>query len=249
MTATLFSPPGLRALKRLSAGHALLSFDLDGTLAPLVMRPSDAVVSPITATRLQALAKRWPVAVITGRAVADARLRLGFEPRFLVGNHGAERAGSTTTPARHRALASCREQAGQHAHAFAAHGIDVEDKGVSLAWHYRRSPDGAAARCWLDGLVAAHGPGIVATHGHSVLNITPFDAPNKGDALAQLMRECGAPSALIVGDDVNDEPAFARAGAGSVSVRIAPVGTPSGAQFRLGAQSQINALLSHLLSL
>ena len=52
-----------------------------------------------------------------------------------------------------------------------------------------------------------------------------------------------------MGDDVNDEPAFARAGAGSVSVRIAPVGTPSGAQFRLGAQSQINALLSHLLSL
>ena len=108
MTAALFSPPGLRALRRLTAGRALLSFDLDGTLAPLVMRPSDAAVSPITAARLQALAQRWTVAVITGRAVADARLRLGFEPHFLVGNHGAERAGRTATPAPHRALASCR---------------------------------------------------------------------------------------------------------------------------------------------
>ena len=249
MTATLFSPPGLRALRRLGTGHALLSFDLDGTLAPLVTRPSDAVVSVITAARLQALARRWPVAVITGRAVADARLRLGFEPRFLVGNHGAERAGSTATPAPHPALASCREQARRQAPAFAARGVDVEDKGASLAWHYRRSPDGAAAQCWLDGLIAPHGPGITATHGHRVLNITPNGAPNKGDALAELMHECGAPCALFVGDDVNDEPAFARAGAGGVSVRIAPVGTPSCAHFRLGAQSQVNALLSHLLSL
>ena len=249
MTATLFSPLGLRALRRLGGGHALLSFDLDGTLAPLVARPSDAAVSPDTASRLQALARRWPVAVITGRSVADARLRLGFKPHFLVGNHGAERESSAAVLAPHPALAPCRAQARLLGRAFHERGVDVEDKGASLAWHYRRSPDGAAVRCWLDGLIAAHGPGIVATHGHCVLNITPSDAPNKGDALVQLMHECGAPSALIVGDDVNDEPAFARAGAGCVSVRIAPAGTPSFAQFRLGAQSQINALLSHLLSL
>ena len=249
MTASLFSPQGLRALRRLSHRHALLAFDLDGTLAPLVMRPSDAAVSRITAARLQALARRWPVAVITGRAVADARLRLGFEPRFLVGNHGAERAGSTSFPAPHHALAGCREQARQWAQVFDERGVDVEDKGASLAWHYRRSADVASVRRWLASLIAAHGPGIAAAHGHSVLNITPSNAPNKGDALVQLMHECGAPNALIVGDDVNDEPAFARAGAGCVSVRIAPVDTSSCARFRLGAQSQVNALLSQLLSL
>ena len=249
MTASLFSPRGLRALRRLNSGHALLAFDLDGTLAPLVMRPADAAVSRITASRLQALARRWPVAVITGRAVADARLRLGFEPRFLVGNHGAERVGNTASPAPHHALAGCREQARQWALAFDERGVDVEDKGASLAWHYRRSADAASVRRWLDSLIAAHGPGIAASHGHSVLNITPSNAPNKGDALVQLMHECGAVHALIVGDDVNDEPAFARAGAGCVSVRIGPLGTPSCARFRLGAQSQVNTLLSQLLRL
>jgi trehalose 6-phosphate phosphatase len=249
MTAALFSPRGREALRRLGTGPALLSFDLDGTLAPLVRRPGDAMVSRITASRLQALALRWPVAVITGRAVVDARRRLGFEPHFLVGNHGAERAGGATYPAPHYALAPCREQARRWADAFDQRGVDVEDKGASLAWHYRRSSDVATVRPWLDSLLAELGLGINATHGHSVLNITPSDAPNKGDALVQLMHECGAPNALIVGDDVNDEPAFARAGARCVSVRIAPVGIPSCAHFRLGAQSQVNALLSYLLSL
>jgi trehalose 6-phosphate phosphatase len=30
------------------------------------------------------------VAIITGRAIADARTMLGFMPRYLIGNHGAE---------------------------------------------------------------------------------------------------------------------------------------------------------------
>lgn len=248
-------------MQRLAAGHAVLAFDLDGTLAPITGHPQDARVAPATAARLHVLSQRWPVAVITGRSVADASTRLGFTPRYLYGNHGAEYAGALgglggrwlpESRRLQRQLEPCRQLWQSQADQLHAQRIGLEDKGLSLALHYRHATDPQRARRWLDHMLAplaTAGTGLHAAHGHLVLNITPAGAPDKGDALLAAMRHCGARRALVVGDDVNDECAFAKAPSGSVSVRIGTPQTPTLAQFRLSLQAQIDVLLGVLLGL
>ena len=245
----LFSRRGSSALARLAAGRSLLVFDLDGTLAPLVARPDDARVPALTASRLRALVRLWPVAIITGRALEDARGRLGFEPHYLYGNHGAERSGDAASTGLAARLDPLRRLLRERSDDLTACEIEVEDKGLSLALHYRRAIHPAAARQWLENFASMLPAGVVAGPGHCVMNLTLAQAANKGDALLQVLRDADAASALVVGDDANDEPAFANAPQGSVSVRIGAQHTPTVAAFRLAAQSQVNVLLSMLLAL
>ena len=74
----LFSREGRGALRDFIDCSTLFAFDLDGTLAPLVVDPTrikipDEIVEPLI--RLNRMA---PVALITGRARADADPHLGF---------------------------------------------------------------------------------------------------------------------------------------------------------------------------
>lgn len=245
----LFSPAGRCGLAALAAGRSLLAFDLDGTLAPLVARPADARVASDTAARLRRLAARWPVAVLTGREIADAAHRLGFQPHYLYGNHGAQRPGESTLGRLHEGLDECRARLAAEFDTLRGRGIDVEDKSLSLALHYRAAADLQAARAWLDAFVATLEPALAATHGHCVLNLAPLGAADKGDALLDILHDCGAAASLVIGDDTNDEPAFARAPPPSVSVRIAPAGTPTCARFSLPHQGHVDALLDLLLTL
>jgi hypothetical protein len=86
----LFGPDGEAALAAALRQRPLLAFDFDGTLTPIVARAEDARLSAAVSARLKALATQLPLAIVTGRAVADVRDRLGFEPQFLMGSHGAE---------------------------------------------------------------------------------------------------------------------------------------------------------------
>ena len=160
----LFTPDGEAALAAALRQRPLLAFDFDGTLAPIVARPEDARLSQAVSARLKALAARLPTAIVTGRAVDDVRTRLGFEPRYIVGNHGAEDpdlesaagdAGAAQALQRDRMRSRLRSQLQarlrpRQAELDAA-GVRVEDKGASFALHYRLSrqrdlPDGVRQR-------------------------------------------------------------------------------------------------------
>ena len=84
------STSGLARIREFVGGRSLLAFDIDGTLAPIVARPWDAHIPDELQVRLAALTATRTVAIITGRAIADAKPMLGFSPRYLIGNHGAE---------------------------------------------------------------------------------------------------------------------------------------------------------------
>ena len=122
----------LHRVCRLVTVPSVLAFDLDGTLAPLVPRPADASVTVDTAARLKALSHVWPLGVITGRGVDDARQRLGFTPRYLFGNHGAERADTAASTVLHARLNACREHLRRYRPAMQTRWIVLEDKGLSL---------------------------------------------------------------------------------------------------------------------
>ena len=137
----LFSPGGLRVLAAFVRDDPLLAFDFDGTLAPIVSHPDRARVSEPVARELERLSLVLPVAVISGRRVADVLPRLGFVPRFVVGNHGAEDPGDLPSEHWPRRLDALRERLARAERALSGAGVWVEDKGHSIALHYRQAPD------------------------------------------------------------------------------------------------------------
>jgi len=82
--------------------------------------------------------------------------------------------------------------------------------------------------------------------GKRVLNVLPHDFPTKGDAVRALIARLGCDAALVLGDDVTDEDAFA---VGAPLVFGVHVGKgPSLAPWRLGAQKDVDELLRVLIA-
>ena len=243
----LFTPEGGRAIAALAAAEPLLAFDFDGTLAPIVARPDDARVPPPLAEQLARLAALRPVAVVTGRSIADATPRLGFAPRWVVGSHGAEGPeGVLAIDADDlAALTVLRERLLGDA-ALRAAGVEVEDKGHSLALHYRRAPEHATAVAAIDGALYPLDAALKTFGGKCVVNVVAAGAPDKGDAVAALAARCGARAAFFIGDDVNDESVYECARPPWLTVRVG-CDADSLAMYCVAGQGEVAVVVERLL--
>jgi len=245
----LFTPDGEAALAAVLRLRPLVALDFDGTLAPIVARPEDARISQAVGQRLRQLALRLPVAIVTGRTVADVRERLGFEPQFVIGNHGAEDSGNPAGTARRiAALAPLRAALQAHADELAAAGVMLEDKGLSIALHYRLSRERARAQVLIETLLAPLRPALRIFGGKMVVNAMAPDAPDKGAAMLSLVARCGAAAALFAGDDVNDESVFIAAPAHWLTLRIGRDDPGSRARFGIDSQQEVALLLERMLA-
>ena len=245
----LFTPRGETALQAVMRLEPLLAFDFDGTLAPIVARPDAASVPAEVSRWLAELARLHPVAVITGRSVADVRARLGFEPHFVVGNHGAEDASSHLPDAATLALDALRGRIVAAAAALVDAGVTVEDKRYSLAFHYRLAADAALARAAIATLLGDLAPALASFGGKCVVNVVASGLPDKGEALATLVRRCDAGAAFFAGDDVNDEAVFRRALPPSLTIRIGRDDPASQAMFFLDDISELVLVLRRMHAL
>ncbi|HEX5687914.1 MAG TPA: trehalose-phosphatase [Ideonella sp.] len=241
----LFTPEGEAALLVTMQRRPLLAFDFDGTLAPIVARPGDARVPAPVAHRLQRLAGRLPVAVVSGRRVHDVRPRLLFTPWRIVGNHGAEDEAEPDAPVVD--LTPARAQLEASAAALRAAGVVVEDKGLSLALHYRLASDRDAAQRAIADVVNALPPSLAVFGGKMVVNIVAAQARDKADAVAALVAASGADAAVFVGDDVNDEPVFARPEPSWFTVRVGQDDPSSQARYFLDGPADLPRLLDRML--
>jgi trehalose-phosphatase len=180
-------------------GRSALVLDVDGTLAPIAPRPELAVVPEETRSDLARLAGRYLlVACVSGRAGEDARRLVGLEGIEVVGNHGLE-----LDPRAH-------ELAVEIARFREAIGLPVEDKTLSLTYHYREAEDEAAARAELEQVAArAEAEGLDARWGRKVLEIRPPVDADKGTAVRALLERSGARLGLYAGDDTTDLDGFA----------------------------------------
>ena len=249
----LFTPDGESALTAVLRLQPLMAFDFDGTLAPIVARPDDAHIAVAVAARMKALSARLPVAIVTGRAVADVRQRLGFEPQFIVGNHGAEQdtaapTGGVMAGILASSLDGFRATLRAHADALQAVGVVVEDKGLSIALHYRLSRDRAQAQRLITDLLTPEPAGLRMFAGKMVVNAVAADAPDKAQAVHALVARLGAAAAFFAGDDVNDEPVFVSAPAQWLTLRIGREDPASRARFCLEGPQEMAMLLERVLS-
>lgn len=243
----LFSPAGAAALRALMQRRPLVGFDFDGTLAPIVTRPADARVSAALSRRLFRLSA-LPLAVVSGRAVRDVEEHLPFRPRWIVGNHGAEHPLMPPDPRHERALDPLRAALAAHAREIAEAGILVEDKRLSIALHYRCAPVLDKALATMEPLLQQVRESTRIVGGKRVVNITAVNAPDKGEALAALVRSCGATCAFYIGDDLNDESVFRRAPPEWLTVRVGRDDPHSAATWYVDSEADVAMVLESMLS-
>src|SRR5438132_9421855 len=86
LPSALDERPRLRT--RLTGRKLAVFLDYDGTLTPIVRRPDEAVLPSATRDALARAAERSPVAILSGRDLADVRAMVGVEGITYAGSHG-----------------------------------------------------------------------------------------------------------------------------------------------------------------
>lgn len=190
-----------------------LATDVDGTISPIVDHPDAAQVTPRSRALLDALRSRLAlVAVISGRAAADVRDRVGVPGLVYVGNHGLEwwADGRIEIAPGAAAFRPALEAALDAIRAEQVPGIVVEDKGATVSVHYRQTADPAAVSARLapvlQDIVSGHG--LRLFQGRMVFEIRPPVDVNKGSAFYDLIIRYRLDAALYLGDDATDADAL-----------------------------------------
>jgi len=192
-------------------GRAAILLDVDGTLAPIVAGPENALIPDETRAELARLAARYAlVACVSGRPGAEVERMLGVPGVAIVGEHGLElEPGAAAWAERIRRF---------------ARGVDwpSEAKPLSASFHFRRADDEAAARAYLTRVAEdAAAAGLVPRWGRMVLEVRPPVDAHKGTAVRTLVARAGVRRALYAGDDRTDVDAFDGLDGLELGVRVA----------------------------
>ena len=216
--------------------------DLDGTLIEIAQRPDEVTRS----ARLDALLARLPavmnnaVAIVSGRTVADLDRLLAPHRLPVAGIHGLERRRADGKVIRAPVALDWMQDARDAMEGFAAAhpGLLLENKGASLALHYRSRPELEVAVqqfvADLDIPAAAE-----RLQGRKVMEVKPRRM-NKGAAIRAYMSEppFAGRTPVFAGDDVTDESGFIAVNElGGVSVKVGDGATA--ANWRLAGVSDV----------
>jgi trehalose-phosphatase len=231
--------------------------DFDGTLSPIVPDPDSAQLVDGAAEALARLAERCPVAILSGRDLADIRDRVGVANLWYAGSHGFESIapdGSYRQNDDAAAAVPVLEAAAKELRETLAHikGTRVEHKRFAVAVHYR---DVAADDI---GEVAAstHRVGrrehLRVTNGRKVVELRPDLDWNKGTTLSwireQITRAAGPATSvrppekvlpIYIGDDLTDEDGF-------LVRHTADGDRPSAARFTLENPERVREFLDRI---
>lgn len=226
-----------------------LFLDFDGTLVDIVERPDavlvDRSLSPVL-TRLQQRLE-GALAIISGRPIAFLDDKFAPAQFDTAGLHGLEyRIGDDVflcQPEDHPRLRAIvpglRDVVAPKA------GILIEDKGCSVAIHWRLAPqERDFALATAAAAVEALGPEYRVQHGKAVAEILPA-AAGKGKVIEAFLREepYRGRTPIFVGDDLTDEKGFETVNThGGLSVRIG--GGETIAHHRLGSPADLRRYLS-----
>lgn len=235
--------------------------DYDGTLTPIVQRPEMAVLSDRGRGVVNAMSKKMPVAVVSGRDRPDVEKLVGLDDVIYVGSHGfdivvpsGERVenpiGGDFAPLLDEVERRLAAGLGPIA------GAQVERKKFSIAAHYRNVADAdyARFRAVLDTIEADYDD-IKEKTGKKVFELQPKLDWDKGKAVRWLLEalELDRPDLvpMFFGDDVTDEDAFAALQGLGLSVIVSDrddegTGRRTAATFRVYDTDELLTLLERL---
>ena len=197
-------------------GELAVLLDIDGTLLDLAPTPREVWVPPGLAETLKGLLERTSgaLALVSGRSLNDIDLIFAPEQFPAVGGHGAEMRLSTDSEAVATHAPPMDKELKRRLAAIAklSPGILLEDKGYSLALHYRLAPHAEKAIYEAVSLIRADLPNapIEVLPGKSVCEIK-HSGFNKASGVRELMlhEPFKGRRPIFIGDDVTDETVFA----------------------------------------
>ena len=233
----------------------LLGLDFDGTLAPIVSDPDDALIDG-RAKRLVGDLSTHPavtVAIISGRSLDDLRPRVGIDGPLYAGNHGLELAdvhsrrthpvADARQPTIERLTRELRERLSEVPGAF------VEYKDLTATIHFREASNVGRVTSTVESVVSASDADVEVTEGRAVREIRPELEWGK-DAAMQLFRSLAPEGhrSMYIGDDLTDEEAFEVVEDDGIGVRVgAETGPGTAANYQVPNQQQVPELLDWLV--
>src|SRR5215468_1572286 len=190
--------------------------DIDGTLLDLMPTPREVWVPPGLSKTLNGLLEKTSgaLALVSGRSLNDIDLIFAPDQFPAVGGHGAEMRieGDSGAVASHAPPLDKELKRRLAAIAKLSPGILLEDKGYSLALHYRLAPHAEKAIYAAVSLIRADLPDapIEVLPGKQVCEIK-HSGFTKASGVRELMTHppFKGRKPFFIGDDVTDESVFA----------------------------------------
>lgn len=237
----------------------LFCLDYDGTLTPIVDKPSLAKLSKAQKEILRKLARSRGViiAIISGRRLADVKHLVGLANIYYAGNHGLEIIGPELKkihPKARQAIPALQKILNKLQRELTGiKGVLWEDKKFSLSLHYRL----AKPRDWprlkeaLKQTVKPFLNKVCITHGKMVLEVRPKVKWDKGLAVLWLLKKLSRGrqiTPIYIGDDQTDEDAFRALKSKGITVKVGRTAKTL-AQYRVKDVSEVYKFIQSMLQL
>jgi trehalose 6-phosphate phosphatase len=243
---------------RIGTKRPALFVDYDGTLTPIVQRPEWAVLARSMRDVLRDLTQCCPVAVISGRDLANARELVGLDDVVYAGSHGFDIEGPAGIHMQHDGakasipdLDAAEKSLGSALGRVA--GALLERKRFTLAVHFRNVAESEVATvAQAVDTVARHHERLEVTHGKKVFELRPRVDWDKGKAVSWLFDALGLDAsthvAVYIGDDITDEDAFRALRRRGIGIAVGDLSLPTHATYRLEDADQVERFLRRLAS-
>ena len=242
-------------LDKIRNKNLLLLLDYDGTLTPIVLRPELAVLSDDMRDVLKRIAKKYPLAIISGRSLDDVRDMVNVDGIYYAGNHGFEISNDVklVNPDAEKikpVIAEiCEQMQSKIGH---IQGSIVENKGITASVHYRMvlENDFLELEKIFKGVIASYVEKgkIRITKGKKVFEIRPNVEWDKGKAVKwviAVLEKKGTP--VYIGDDRTDEDAFIALKNRGITVLVSEKIKKSNAKYYLRNVDEVKIFLEGLL--
>lgn len=245
--------------RRIEGRRPAVLLDYDGTLTPIVADYTKAFLSDAMRASVDALSRRCPVAVISGRDLRRLQELVALPQVVYVGSHGFEIAGPDGL---HETFAEAErflpdlDAAEEKLRDDLADvpGHAVERKRFAIAVHYRQVSEDNVGRVEqaVDAAVRAQ-PRLRKGRGKKVFQVRPRTDWDKGRAVTWLLGRLGldGPGTLpvYIGDDLTDEDAFRALADRGLGLVVRDGERPTAADYALADPEDVRRFIDLLTEL
>jgi trehalose 6-phosphate phosphatase len=221
-------PDAAQELGRITARRPAVFFDFDGTLSDIVDDPDAARPVAGAVDALRELAEQCPVAVLSGRDLADVTRRLGVPGIWYAGSHGFELTAPDGTHHENQDAAAAipvlEQAAGELRDRLRpVPGVVVEHKRFGVAVHYRNAARDRVGEVAAAVRAAGQRDALRVTTGREVIELRPDLDWDKGKTLRWVIDHLPGADSLVpiyLGDDITDEDAFDAISADGIPILV-----------------------------
>jgi trehalose 6-phosphate phosphatase len=231
-----------------TADHIQLFLDFDGTLVNFHVSPDKVRLTANARRALGRLVRHrsLQVTIVSGRRRATLSRHVRVPGVKLLGLYGWEnRAGRHLPRGTARSLDLVRTELAELPHKLP--GIHLEDKGISVAVHFRGATSHVRHRAcnYIRCSLARFQSQLRVLRGNDIWEVVPKQVSGKNIAIRKAIKDTGKASLRIyLGDDLTDEPAFALLSNG-ITVLVGP-GRQTKAHFALRGPEEVCQFLNRL---